>query len=75
MKSATLALSVLFAAAPLTVSAADYHADHLVPAGSLMSCTLSEPKLSAKNTAVGDPVMCRLSHVERYGRAGDEQLL
>ena len=67
MKSTTLALSVLFAA-PLTLSAADYHADHLVPAGSLMSCTLSEPKLSAKNTAVGDPVMCRLSHVERYGR-------
>ena len=67
MKSTTLALSVLFAT-PLTLSAADYHADHLVPAGSLMSCTLSEPKLSAKNTAVGDPVMCRLSHVERYGR-------
>jgi hypothetical protein len=33
-----------------------------------MQCTLSEPKLSAKTTAVGDPVMCRLNHVERYGR-------
>jgi hypothetical protein len=67
MKSTTLALSILLAA-PLTVSAADYHSDHLIPAGSLIQCTLSEPKLSSKTTAIGDPVSCRLSHTARYGR-------
>jgi hypothetical protein len=42
---------------------------HLIPAGSVISCTLSEPKLSSKNTAVGDPVMCRVGHSLRYGGA------
>ena len=67
MKSATLALSVLFAA-PLAISAADYHSDHMIPAGSLISCTLSEPRLSSKTASIGDPVSCRLGHTARYGR-------
>lgn len=66
MKSA-LALSVLLAA-PLTSTAADYHSEHLIPAGAMIQCTLSEPKLSSKTESIGDPVMCRLSRVERYGR-------
>jgi hypothetical protein len=40
---------------------------HLIPAGSLIGCTLSEPKLSSKNTAVGDPVTCRVGHAGHYG--------
>jgi hypothetical protein len=42
---------------------------HLIPAGSLIGCTLSEPKLSSKTAAVGDPVMCRIGHSGRYGGA------
>jgi hypothetical protein len=42
---------------------------HLIPAGSLIGCTLSEPKLSSKTAAVGDPVMCRVGHSGRYGGA------
>jgi hypothetical protein len=42
---------------------------HLIPAGSVIGCTLSEPRLSSKNTAVGDPVMCRVGHSLRYGGA------
>jgi hypothetical protein len=41
----------------------------LIPAGSLLSCTLSEPKISSKNTAVGDPILCQVGHSERYGRS------
>jgi hypothetical protein len=68
MKSTALALSTLLAA-PLTVFAGDYHQDHLIPAGAMMQCTVNEPKLSSKTESIGDPVMCRLSHIERYGRS------
>lgn len=67
MKSASLALSLVFAA-PLAVSAADYTTDHLLPAGSLIQCTTSEPRLSSKTMAIGDPVLCRVSHAVRVGR-------
>ena len=43
--------------------------EHLIPAGSLISCTVSEPKLSSKTTAVGDPVLCKVGYSERYGRS------
>jgi hypothetical protein len=66
MKS-SLALSILFAA-PLAVSAADYTSDQLLPAGSLIQCTTSEPRLSSKTMAIGDPVLCRVSHAVRVGR-------
>jgi hypothetical protein len=67
MKSA-LALSILFAA-PLALSAADYASDQLLPAGSLIQCTTSEPRLSSKTMAIGDPVLCRVSHAVRVGRS------
>src|SRR5438477_6374432 len=67
MKSA-LALSILLAA-PLALSAADYTADQLLPAGSLIQCTTSEPRLSPKTLAIGDPVLCRVSHAVRVGRS------
>ena len=51
--------------APLTT----YAAEQLIPAGSLIQCTVSEPKLSSKTTDVGDPVLCQVSHVELYGRS------
>jgi len=44
-------------------------AEQLIPAGSLISCIVSEPKLSSKTESIGDPVMCKVSHVELYGRS------
>lgn len=64
MKSKALSLLALLLAAPLS----GYAAVQLVPAGSLISCTLSEPKLSSKTAAIGDPVLCQLAPTERYGR-------
>jgi hypothetical protein len=62
MKSPALALLSTLLALPLAG-----HADRLLPAGSLVQCTVSEPKINSKTTAVGDPVLCRISHSERYG--------
>ncbi len=44
-------------------------AEQLVPAGSVLQCTISEPKISSKTENIGDPVLCQLSHVELYGRS------
>ncbi len=61
---ARIALSLLvLAAAPLGA-----RADQLVPAGSVITCTVSE-SVSSKTMHVGDPVMCTLGHSEMYGRA------
>ncbi len=67
MKSA-LALSIVFSA-PLALYAADYSAEQLLPAGSLIQCTTSEPRLSSKTLAIGDPVLCRVSHAVHVGRS------
>jgi hypothetical protein len=65
MKGKTISLLTLLLTAPLS----SYAAEQLIPAGSLISCTLSEPKLSSKTAAIGDPVLCQLGHAERYGRS------
>lgn len=59
-----LFLSLLLIAAPLPGLA-----EQLVPAGSIIQCTISEPKVSSATEKVGDPVLCQVSHVELYGRS------
>jgi len=59
------ALLMILLAAPLT----GFAEEQLIPAGSLLSCTVSEPRLSSKTENVGDPVLCKVSHVELYGRS------
>jgi hypothetical protein len=56
----------LLAAAAVTTTAA--RADQLVPAGSVITCTVAESKISSKTEHVGDPVLCTLGHTEAYGR-------
>ncbi|HEX8710589.1 MAG TPA: hypothetical protein VF730_01865 [Terracidiphilus sp.] len=41
----------------------------LIPAGSLVSCTTGDARISSKTTAVGDPVLCKVEH-----RRGDYML-
>jgi hypothetical protein len=43
-------------------------ADNLIPAGSLIQCTISEAKLSSKTEALGDPISCRITSGVRYGQ-------
>jgi len=65
MSTRFVLLSTLLVGAPLAAHAGE----QLIPAGSLLQCTLSEPKLSSKTANIGDPVLCRVSHVELYGRS------
>jgi len=59
------ALSLLLFAAPL----ASHASDQLFPAGSIVTCSVAEGKISSKTTAIGDPVLCILNPVEKYGRS------
>ena len=65
MKRMYAALCVCLLAAP----AASYASDQLVPAGSIVTCRVADGKISSKTTAIGDPVLCTLDPVEKYGRS------
>src|SRR5690348_488270 len=42
--------------------------DVAVPAGTLLECTLSEPKLSSATTSVGDPFLCYPRNLQEFGQ-------
>jgi hypothetical protein len=60
-----LAVSVLF----LSVQASTKAQDILVPAGTLLRCTLDEPNFSSATADIGDPVICHLSALRQFGKA------
>jgi len=62
--SAYLAISVLF----LGVQASTKAQDILVPAGTLLRCTLDEPNFSSKTADIGDPVVCHLAALRQFGK-------
>ena len=60
---------LLVSAAALLVLADGVHAqDLLVPAGTLLQCTMSEPNFSSATASVGDPVLCHLKSFQEFGR-------
>jgi len=40
----------------------------LVPAGTLLRCTVDEPNFSPATADVGDPILCHLSGMQEFGR-------
>jgi hypothetical protein len=42
--------------------------DIVVPAGTLMSCTLDEPKFSSATVSVGDPFLCYPRTMQQFGQ-------
>jgi hypothetical protein len=42
--------------------------DVVVPAGTLLHCTLDEPNFSSATAEVGDPVLCHLRSLQQFGR-------
>jgi len=42
--------------------------DVVLPAGTLLQCTLNEPNFSSASVDVGDPVLCHLHEVSEFGR-------
>lgn len=65
MKRTLCSISLLL----LSVSVSAYAADQLIPAGSFVTCSVSEGRISSKTTAIGDPILCTLNPVEKYGRS------
>jgi hypothetical protein len=41
--------------------------DQIVPAGTLLRCTIDEPEISSKRVEVGDPILCHLGSVNLFG--------
>lgn len=68
MKRVPLALCTLLLS-PTLATTAHATARQIVPAGSLLNCTVSEPKLSSATASVGDPVLCQLGITTRNGSA------
>src|SRR6058998_982295 len=64
---AALAVSVLgLTVFTLTLGASAR--DVVLPAGTLLQCTLNEPNFSSSSVAVGDPVLCHLRGITSFGQ-------
>jgi hypothetical protein len=62
-------IRISMSAVALLVLVPAIHAqDQLVPAGTLLQCTLDEPNFSSVTAAVGDPVLCHLRTMQQFGR-------
>jgi hypothetical protein len=67
MRSALLSLTL-----PLTLLAllgSAFARDIVIPAGTLLQCTLDEPNFSSATADVGDPVLCHPRAVSQFGSA------
>jgi hypothetical protein len=64
--------SLLVASIVLCVSAtlmAQAQPRDIIPAGTILQCTLDEPNFSSKTAMVGDPVLCHLGQLSSFGHA------
>jgi hypothetical protein len=62
-------IATLVSAVGLLLLASAIHAqDLLVPAGTLLQCTLDEPNFSSATAAIGDPVLCHLKTIQEFGK-------
>ena len=43
--------------------------NEIIPAGTLLQCTISEPNFSSKTAAVGDPLLCHLPSLAAFGHS------
>ncbi len=59
-----LALSVFLSSAIVQAATRD-----IIPAGTLLHCTMDEPNFSAKTAQVGDPVLCNLGPLGAFGHS------
>jgi len=44
-------------------------AHEIIPAGTLLTCTIDEPNFSSKTAMVGDPVLCHLGALRSFGHS------
>jgi hypothetical protein len=53
----------------LSVFARSAVARDLIPAGTILQCTIDEPNFSSKTAMVGDPLLCHLSSLRSFGHS------
>src|SRR5215475_6727132 len=63
-----LIVSLVSAVVVLVCAGAIHAQDLLVPAGTLLQCTLDEPNFSSATAAIGDPVVCHLRTMQEFGK-------
>lgn len=63
-KSSLFLALVLSLAVPIVAQSA---MKEFLPAGTLLTCTLSEPNFSSKTAQNGDPLLCHLAQVSSFG--------
>jgi hypothetical protein len=63
-----LIVSLVSAVTLLVLAATVQAQDLLVPAGTLLQCTMEEPNFSSATASVGDPVLCHLKSFQEFGR-------
>jgi len=61
-----LTLTILSISALVAAQAA---ARDIIPAGTILQCTLDEPNFSSKTAMVGDPVLCHLGSLGSFGHS------
>ena len=67
MRRNTSLFSAFLGFASLLVSPTLRAQETVVPAGTLLRCTMSEPNFSSATAQVGDPVLCHLAAVQVFG--------
>ncbi|MGD0790402.1 MAG: hypothetical protein ABR920_01415 [Terriglobales bacterium] len=65
MKSSSYAV---LAVSLLTLNLSASAREMVLPAGTLLQCTMNEPNFSSSTVAVGDPVLCHLHSVTEFGQ-------
>ena len=61
-------LCLLFLCVPFSWAQQDVELETVVPAGTLLHCTLDEPNFSSQTAQVGDPVLCHVNSLVMFGR-------
>jgi hypothetical protein len=67
MAGKSLLLTLILCASVVGARAASR--DEIVPAGTLLHCTMDEPNFSSKTVQAGDPVLCHLGPISSFGHS------
>ena len=67
MAGKSLLLTLVLCASVVGARAASR--DEIVPAGTLLHCTMDEQNFSSKTAQVGDPVLCHLGPISAFGHS------
>jgi hypothetical protein len=68
MPRTSLLLTVVLCLSASTLARAT-NREEILPAGTVIHCTLDEPNFSSKTAQVGDPVLCHLGAVSAFGHS------